>query len=136
HGVPRSQIGITTANVQFARNVGAAFGAGAMGALMNWKLRDALTNAPAEVAGFARHNQIGSLGRPETRGPLSPMAAGFLQNALAASLRAAFIFIFVAVVVATFIALFVPGGGAHELAHQEHQKEEMAAEASSGIPEI
>lgn len=136
HGVPRSQIGITTANVQFARSIGAAFGAGAMGALMNWKLRASLVGAPAEIASFAQHNKIGSLVRPETRGSLSPAAAGFLQNALAASLRAAFVFVLVAVAMAAVVALFVPGGGAHQLAHQEHQKEELANEASSGIPEI
>jgi len=136
HGVPRSQIGVTTANVQFARSIGAAFGAGIMGALMNWKLRNSLVGAPAEIARFAQHNKIGSLIRPETRTSLSPMAASFLQNALASSMRASFALVLAAVIIATIIALFVPRGGAHDLAHQEHQKDEMVGEAPAGVPEI
>jgi EmrB/QacA subfamily drug resistance transporter len=136
HAVPRSQIGITTANVQFMRSIGAAFGTGTMGALLNWRLRNLLTNAPAEIANAVGHSQIGALVRPETRTSLSPAAASFLQSALASSLRAAFIFILLAVIVATVIALFIPGGGAHELAHEDHQKDEMAGEASAGIPEL
>jgi EmrB/QacA subfamily drug resistance transporter len=136
HGVPRSQIGITTANVQFARSIGAAFGTGIMGALLNWRLRNWLAGAPEEIARVVGHSQIGSLVRPETRASLSPAAASFLQNALASSLRAAFIFILAAVIAATITGLFVPRGDANELAHREHQKEEMAGEASAGIPEL
>ncbi|MEO6725100.1 MAG: MDR family MFS transporter [Blastocatellia bacterium] len=136
HGVPSSQIGITTANVQFTRSIGAAFGTGTMGALLNWRLRAQLAVAPAEIASVVGHGQIGAIVRPDTRASLSPAAAHFLQNALAGSLRTCFIFILVAVIAATITALFVPSGGAHELAHTEHQKEEMAAEASAGIPEI
>lgn len=129
HSVSRTQMGVATANVQFARSIGAAFGTGIMGALMNWKLHNLLIGAPAEVASVARHSEIGSIVQPETRASLSPAASAFLQNALAGSLRAAFFLMFAAVVAATVISLFIPKGDAHDLAHQEHQDE-----ASSEAP--
>jgi EmrB/QacA subfamily drug resistance transporter len=136
HSVPRTQMGVATANVQFARSIGAAFGTGAMGALMNWRLHQLLIGAPAELASIATHNEIGSIVQPETRASLSPAAAAFLQNAMAGSLRAAFWLVFAAIVGATVVSLFIPGGKAHELAHHEHQKAEVAAEAPPGMAEI
>lgn len=58
--------------------------------------------------------------RPETRTALSGEAALFLQQALAGSLRWSFYFVLVAVILASIIALFIPAGSAHELAHEEH----------------
>ena len=140
HSVARTQIGVTTAAVQFARNIGAAFGAGIMGALMNWSLKRALEAAPGELAHFAESHQIASIIRPETRASLSSGAAEFLRTALANSLRLAFIFVLVAVIAATIIGWLIPGGGAHDLAHQEHQdksnKESMIEEATAGLREL
>lgn len=136
HSVSRTQMGVATANVQFARSIGAAFGTGAMGALMNWRLHDLLIGAPAELAGMANRNEIGSLVQPQTRAALSPSAAAFLQNALAGSLRAAFWVIFAAIAAATVVSLFIPGGKAHDLAHQEHQKDEATEAAPTGVAEF
>jgi ABC-type sugar transport system permease subunit len=121
HAVPRQRIGVTTATVQFARSIGSAVGTAAMGALMSWRLRDLLGSAPAEIAHLANQTEIGSIVRPETRVNLSVDAQAFLQRALAGSLRWSFIFVLVTVIVATVIALFIPGGSAHELAHEDHQ---------------
>ncbi|MGE0885237.1 MAG: MDR family MFS transporter [Blastocatellales bacterium] len=136
HGVPRAQLGVTTATVQFFRSIGSAFGAGAMGALMNWKLQKSLTGASGELARFANHKEIASIIRPETRASLSPPAAAFLQAALAGSLRTAFIFVLGAVLISTIIALFIPGGGAHELAHHEHKPVDLTEEAAAAVPEL
>ncbi|MEK7830028.1 MAG: MFS transporter, partial [Acidobacteriota bacterium] len=136
HSVPRTQIGVTTAAVQFARNIGAAFGAGVMGALMNWSLKNSLSNATGELARFTESHQVASIIRPETRASLSSGAAEFLRTALAGSLRLAFIFVLIAVILATIISLLIPHGGAHDLAHQEHEDESLAEEASAGLPEI
>lgn len=121
HAVPRQRIGVTTSTVQFARSIGSAVGTAAMGALMSWRLRDLLAGAPAEIAHLANQAEIGSIVRPETRINLSVDAQAFLQRALAGSLRWSFIFVLVTVVVATVIALFIPGGSAHDLAHEDHR---------------
>ncbi|MBS1786913.1 MAG: MFS transporter [Acidobacteria bacterium] len=136
HSVPRTQIGVTTAAVQFARNIGAAFGAGLMGAVMNWRLRHSLATATGELVHFSESHQIGSIIRPETRASLSAGAAEFLRTILAGSLQLAFLFVLVAVIAATIIGLLIPRGGAHDLAHQEHQDESLAEEASAGLPEL
>lgn len=136
HSVPRTQIGVATAAVQFARNIGAAFGAGVMGALMNWSLKHSLASATGELARFAESHQIASIIRPETRASLSASAAEFLRNALANSLRLAFIFVLVAVIAATIIGLLIPRGGAHDLAHQEHQDEAMNEQTSASLAEM
>ncbi|MBP6821689.1 MAG: MFS transporter [Acidobacteria bacterium] len=136
HSVSRTQIGVTTAAVQFARNIGAAFGAGVMGALMNWSLKNSLSKATGELAHFAESHQVASIIRPETRASLSSGAAEFLRIALANSLRLGFIFVLGAVILATIISLLIPHGDAHDLAHQEHQDESLAEEASAGLPEI
>lgn len=136
HSVSRFQLGVTTASVQFARSIGAGIGTGIMGALMNWKLRNSLVGAPAEIAKFANHSEIGSIVRPETRASLSPAAAAFLRNALAGSLRVAFVFVLGGIIAATVIALFIPRGVAHELAHEEHQKGEAVEETAASIPEL
>ncbi|NDD64982.1 MAG: hypothetical protein EBZ36_13580, partial [Acidobacteria bacterium] len=70
---------------------------------------------------LANQAEIGSIVRPETRVNLSVGAQAFLQRALAGSLRWSFIFVLVTVVIATVIALFIPAGSAHELAHEDHQ---------------
>lgn len=107
-----------------------------MGALMNWKLQKSLTGASGELARFANHKEIASIIRPETRASLSPPAAAFLQAALAGSLRIAFIFVLAAVLISTIIALFIPGGGAHELAHHEHKPVDLTEEAAAAVPEL
>ncbi len=136
HAIPRTQLGVTTSTVQFARSIGAALGAGTMGALMSWKLGRALAAAPAEIARFASQSEIGSIVTPATRQSLSPAAAIFLQQSLADSLRAAFTFVLFAAIVAAVIALFVPRGSAHDLAHAEHQSSNDAEEMAPGLPEI
>ncbi len=127
HAVPGAQLGATTSTVQFARNIGAALGAGVMGALMSWRLSHSLAGAPAEIARFARHSEIGSIVTPATRQSLSPAAASFLQQSLADALRLAFSFVLLAVIVAAIIALFVPRGRARELSHPEHHQGETSA---------
>lgn len=136
HSVSRQQMGVATANVQFARSIGAAFGTSAMGALMNWRLHDLLIGAPAELSAIANRNEIGSIVQPQTRATLSPTAAAFLQNALAGSLRAAFWVIFAAIVAATVVSLFIPGGKAHDLAHEEHQKGEATDTSPASVAEF
>lgn len=136
HSVPRTQIGVTTSAVQFFRNIGAAFGAGVMGALMNWSLKNSLAGATGEVAQFAKSHQIASIIRPETRASLSANASEFLRSALAGSLRLAFLFVLLATIAATLTSFLIPRGDAQDLAHQEHQDESLAEEASAGLPEI
>jgi EmrB/QacA subfamily drug resistance transporter len=134
HAVARTQLGVTTSTVQFARNIGAALGTAIMGALMGWRLSHLLRDAPAEIAHMANQSEIGSIVRPETRQALSQPASLFLQKALAGSLRLAFSFVLVTVIIGTIIALFVPGGSAHELGHTEPASDEPAEMASS-LPE-
>jgi EmrB/QacA subfamily drug resistance transporter len=119
HAVPPTRLGITTSTVQFARSIGAAFGTAIMGALMSWRLSHLLAGAPAEIAHLANQSEIGSIVRPESRRALSPLASAFLQQSLAYSLRLAFSFVLVASLIGLIIALFVPGGSAHDLAHPE-----------------
>lgn len=121
HAVARTQIGITTSTVQFSRSIGSALGTSIMGALMGWRLKALLASAPAEIAHMASQSEIASIVRPETRQTLSHAATVFLQRSLAGSLRLSFIFVFVVVIIATIIGLFIPGGDAHALAHDEHR---------------
>jgi EmrB/QacA subfamily drug resistance transporter len=135
HAVPRTQLGIASSTVQFARSIGAALGAAIMGALMSWRLSRLLAGAPTELAHLTKQNEIGSIVRPETRQTLSPMASAFLQQALASSLRLAFTFVLAAVILAAITALFIPGGKADDLAHNEEQPE-SAEELVSTLPEV
>jgi len=120
HAVGRLQTGVTTSTVQFARSIGSAVGTSAMGALMTWRLRVLLGAAPPELRSLSGHGEVGMIVRPETRAALSGEASIFLQQALAGSLRWSFYFVLVAVILASIIALFIPAGSAHELAHEEH----------------
>ncbi len=122
HSVQRTQLGVVTATVQFARSIGAALGIGSMGAVLSWSLRRALESGGSELASLANaHADIAALIRQSTRATMSPQAAQFLQNALAGSLQKAFFLGLLAVMVATVISLLLPGGKAHDLAHGEHQ---------------
>lgn len=136
HSVPRAKLGVATSTVQFSRSIGSAFGTGVMGALMNWSLHNSLVGAPGELARFAKHSEIASIIRPETRASLSPTASAFLQQALAQSLRTAFIFALIAVGISTVVALFIPRGDAHELAHEEHQPDNATDELAASVHEI
>lgn len=126
HAIPRTMLGLTTSTVQFARSIGAALGAGIIGALMNWKLKRLMTQAPLEVAQITGHGDIAAIVRPETRQALSPMASMFLQESLAGALRVGFYFVFGVAVVAAIIALFVPAGRAHDLMHREESDAEVS----------
>jgi EmrB/QacA subfamily drug resistance transporter len=136
HSAPRGRLGVVTATVQFSRSIGAALGVGVMGAVMSWRLGRELARGGSELAGIAsRHIDITALVRQTTRSALSPAAAAFMKQALASSLRAAFLVGLIAVAVAAVICLLLPAGVAHELAHSEDgpgQQDEVAAAA----PEI
>jgi EmrB/QacA subfamily drug resistance transporter len=134
HAVSRTQLGVTTSAVQFARSIGSALGTAIMGALMGWRLNQLFRDAPAEIAHLARQSEIGSIVRPETRQALSQPASLFLQKALAGSLRLAFAFVLVSVIIGAIIALFIPGGSVQDLAHNEAETDEPA-EVTSGFPE-
>lgn len=121
HAVTRTQMGVTTSTVQFARSIGSAVGTAFMGALMSWRLQNLLAGAPAELSHLASHAEIGTIVLPETRATLSNAASSFLQQSLAGSLRWSFIFVMITVIIASFVALFIPRGSAHELAHHEHR---------------
>lgn len=136
HSVPRSEMGVTTAAVQFFRSIGAAFGTGAMGAILNWGLHKSLAGATGELARFANQSELTSIVRPETRSSLSPVAASFLQHALARSLRTAFFFVMATIIVTSIISLFIPGGDAHELAHEEHRQNKLDEDAKASVAEI
>ncbi|MGH9934840.1 MAG: hypothetical protein ACREAM_01260, partial [Blastocatellia bacterium] len=133
HSAPRARLGVVTSTVQFARSIGAAMGVGVMGAVMSWRLSRELARGGGELANIAaRHSDIAALVRQTTRASLSPASAAFLQQALASSLRAAFIVGLTAVAIAAVVALLIPSGRAHELIHPEHQQDEM----SSVAPEL
>lgn len=136
HAVPRAEMGVTTAAVQFFRSIGAAFGTGAMGAIMNWSLSKSLAGATGELARFANSSELTSIVRPETRNSLSPAAASFLQHALARSLRTAFFFVLATIIVTAIISFFIPGGDAHKLAHEEHQPDKPDDDADASAAKI
>jgi MFS family permease len=136
HAVPRAEMGVTTAAVQFFRSIGAAFGTGTMGALMNWSLHKSLAGATGELARFANQSELTSIVRPETRASLSPAAASFLQHALARSLRTAFFFVLATIIISSVISLLIPGGDAHQLAHSEHQPAELDEDTTAVVAEI
>lgn len=137
HSAPRNQLGVVTSTVQFARSIGAALGIGAMGAVLSWSLRNELSKGSGQLSSFAlQHSDVASLIRQSTRAVMTPEAAQFLQTALAASLQKAFIFGFIAVGIATIISLMIPGGGAHDLAHSEHQPSDVKEELEELLSEI
>lgn len=123
HSAPRARLGVVTSIVQFARSIGAALGVGAMGAVMFWRLARELERGGGELANLASHHtDITALVRQSTRDALSPAAAAFMQQALATSLRSAFMVGLIAVTIATVVALLIPAGRAHELIHPEHDQ--------------
>ncbi len=133
HAVSRTQLGVATSTVQFARNIGAALGIGTMGAVLSWSLRNELSRGSSELASLSlQHGDIAALIRQTTRTAISPEAAQFLQTALAGSLQKAFVTGLIAVAIATVISLLIPGGKAHELAHSEHHAEEPVVEMEHG----
>lgn len=127
HAVPRTQLGVVTSAVQFSRNIGAALGIGAMGAMLAWSLRVQLAGSTGELSALAQHADVAALVRQSTRAALSPTATRFLEQALADSLRWAFIVGLIATVLATLIALRLPGGRAQELIHREQQLEDVSS---------
>lgn len=128
HAVPRTQLGVVTSTVQFARSIGAALGIGVMGAVMSWHLRLELARGGGELTALAaQDSDVAALVRQSTRAALSPEAMQFLRQALAGSLRLAFIVGFVMMIVAALVTLGLPGGRAHELIHPEHHQGEGAA---------
>ncbi len=136
HSAPRTSLGVVTSTVQFARNIGAALGIGSMGAVLSWSLRNELARDSGGVGSLA-HSDVASLIRHTTRSAVSPEAAQFLQNALAGSLQKAFIVGFVAVGIAAIVSLLIPGGGAHDHVHTDHESPSDAEEFSAEIvPEI
>lgn len=134
HSVPRALLGVVTSTVQFARNIGASLGVGILGAVMAWRLRHELAQGTSgELTALAlQHSDIAALVRQTTRTALSPAAAQFLQQALANSLRLAFIVGLVMVVIAALISTLIPGGTAHDLVHEDHQP----AETEPVVPEL
>ncbi|HEY8461449.1 MAG TPA: MDR family MFS transporter [Blastocatellia bacterium] len=121
---PRARLGVVTATVQFSRSIGAALGVGVMGAAMSWRLGRELARGGGELAGIAsRHSDIAALVRQTTRSALSPAAAAFLKQALASSLRTAFLVGLIAVAFAAVAGLLLPSGLARELVHSENGPE-------------
>jgi hypothetical protein len=95
---------------------------------MSWRLGHELARGGGELANIAsRHSDITALVRQTTRASLSPAAAAFMQQALASSLRAAFLVGLLAVAVAAVVGLLLPAGRAHELAHSENWQEHQDA---------
>lgn len=129
HAVAGNQLGVTTSTVQFARSIGAALGTASMGAIMNWWLVRELARGGGEIARLSGHD-IATIILPETRKLLSSDAAAYLQRALAGSLRWSFVFILASAVAGMLIALFIPAGSAHELAHSEHHPQQASSEAA------
>ncbi|MBS1813121.1 MAG: MFS transporter [Acidobacteria bacterium] len=135
HAVSRTQLGVVTSTVQFARSIGAALGIGTMGAVMSWSLRHELARGGSELASL-QHGDVGALIRQTTRGTMTPAAAKFLQSALANSLQKAFFAGMIAIVIATIFTLLLPGGKAHDLAHDEHQSPNADDSLEADIPDI
>jgi EmrB/QacA subfamily drug resistance transporter len=122
HSVPRAQLGVATATVQFSRSIGAAVGIGMMGAVLSWSLNRALLQGGSELQSLTfRHGDVASLIQQTTRQTMSFEAAQFLQQALANSLQTAFLTGLMAVIIATIIAALIPGGNVHDLIHAEPQ---------------
>ncbi len=137
HSAPRSRLGVVTSTVQFARSVGAALGVGVMGAVMSWRLARELARGGGELANIASgHSDVAALVRQTTRAALSPAAAAFMRQALASSLREAFMVGLAAVAIASVIALLIPSGQAHELVHPEHGPEHHRDEMEPVAPEV
>src|SRR5262245_30640890 len=141
HSAPRARLGVVTSTVQFARNIGAAMGVGAMGAVMSWRLSRELSRGGGELANVAaRHSDIAALVRQTTRASLSPASAAFLQRALATSLRSAFLVGLAAVAVAAIVSMLIPSGRAHELIHPEHapkhKREHQQGEMEPVAPDL
>lgn len=121
HAVPRTQLGVVTSTVQFARSIGAALGIGVMGAVLSWQLRLELARGGSELSALAaQDSDVAALVRQSTRAALAPEALQFLRQALAGSLQMAFIVGLAMVIVAALVSLGLPGGRAQELIHPEH----------------
>jgi len=137
HAVSRTQLGVATATVQFARNIGAALGIGTMGAVLSWSLRQELSHGSSELASLSlQHGDVAALIRQTTRTAISPEAAQFLQTALAGSLQKAFVVGLIAVAIATIISLLIPGGKAHDLAHAEHREDNEEADNEAALADL
>lgn len=131
HAVAGSRLGVTTSTVQFARSIGAAIGTAIMGTLMNWRLSVELARSDAQLAGLASISgrDLSSVILPETRALLSPAAAQYLHQSFAGAIHLGFIFVLVVAILGSLITFFIPRGSAHELAHAEHQPEDLPSHA-------
>lgn len=137
HAVARSQLGVVTSAVQFARNIGAALGIGTMGAVLSWSLRRELARGGSEMASLSfQHGDVTAIIRQSTRAAMSPEAAQFLLTALASSLQKVFFAGLLAVIVATVISVLLPGGKAHDLGHEEQQADESKEESEAVLSGI
>jgi EmrB/QacA subfamily drug resistance transporter len=139
HSVPRNQIGITTSTVQFARSIGSAVGASAMGAIMNGTLQNHFSHAPGELLPLIAGKDLSSIVRPELREQLTAPAANFLVHSLADALGNTFKYVFLVTLAGTVIAFFVPKGLATDFFHRESvepgeaEDEEEAEEAPEEV---
>lgn len=136
HAVARTELGVVTSTVQFARSIGAALGIGAMGAVLVWDLRRALSHVSGQWAASLQHADVAALIRQTTRTAMPPEAAKLLQTALAGSLQKSFLFGLVAVIVGTVIALLIPGGSAHDLAHNVPSNESPTEPEEDSLADV
>jgi hypothetical protein len=89
NAVPRSQLGIATASIQFFRTIGATFGTAMFGSLLTWRLGAELA---VRLGGPASDISLSSL-LAGTIGPtdLPPHTVEAVRLALGASLHTAFL---------------------------------------------
>jgi len=110
HAVPGHLTGVATSAIVFARTIGGALGTSIMGALMAWRLRGLLSSLPGrQNGGSHRVTDIAQLLHPSGVS-LPPQVAAQLHQAMANSLRLAFIFLLVSVVAAAVLTFFAPHG--------------------------
>ena len=111
HAVARAQLGVATSALQFSRSIGAAIGTGAMGGLITWWLGRRLATGNEEVLRLTGgHADISAIVLGSSRAALSPEASAFLRQALAGSLRLAFVFVLASTVAGAVVAFFIPAG--------------------------
>jgi len=106
NSVEREQRGIATASTQFFRSIGGSICVAIMGALLNGRMADRLSEVPNLPPG----GNADSLLTEESRAALPAAVLDSMQHALSASLHEVFIFVAVAAVLSLVAASFFPRG--------------------------
>ena len=113
NSVEWSNRGVATATTQFFRTIGGAIWVAVMGAILNSRLQDNLSDVPGVPAGVTSETLLNE----NTRRSLDPGVVAGMQEALASALHEVYFLVGLSALMAAAVVFFFPRGKASDLSH-------------------